>query len=182
MNMLSDPSMKEVVDDFCTESETLLNQLQDVLDDMEDGPENSANFEKFGQIIDRIMGAAATLQADQISKFAELGKAIGYKSSQVDDIDLRNIVTAILFDTVDLFQKIITGIKTGDSESLETLNTDAFVSRLQWLKEKFKNVERASVEMGGGEKVSNDDIDENTNNIFSGTPFKTDNFWENVTF
>ena len=29
---------------------------------------------------------------------------------------------------------------------------------------------------------SNDDIDENTNNIFSGTPFKTDNFWEDGDF
>lgn len=145
MSILNDPSMKEVVDDFIQESEKLFTELEDILDLMEEDPSLDEYFEKFGQTIDRVMGAAATLGADQIAKFCELGKAIGYKASQVEDLQLRATVVAVLFDAVDLLKKMLEQIKSGDDTSLKELNTKAFMTRLKWLSEKFKDIERGSV-------------------------------------
>lgn len=159
MDMLNDPSMKEVVDEFCSETEELLSTLESQLEDLEDNPADSAKFEEFGQVIDRVMGSASTLGAMQIAKFCELGKVIGYKSSQVEDLKLRNVVVAILFDAIDLLQKMIDQLKTGNDKALATLNTEAFGTRLKWLSDKFKDIDRASVsfseddskEMGQGD-------------------------------
>lgn len=144
MSILNDPSMKEVVDEFCTESEELFSKLEDILEQLEDSPENRALLEEFGQVIDRVMGSAKTLGADEIATFCELGKIIGYKSSQVEDQALVNVVIAVLFDAVDLLQKMLNQLKTGNTHLLNDMNTEAFATRLKWLSDKFKNIDRAS--------------------------------------
>ncbi len=143
-DMLNDPSMKEIVDEFCQESLELFDQLEDVLDELEDNPTDSAKLELFGQIIDRVMGAAQSIGATEIGTFCELGKVIGYKSSQTNDPQLLSIVVAILFDTVDLLRKMIENLQHKDSASLKNMNTQAFVKRLRWLSDKFKDIDRAS--------------------------------------
>ena len=149
MSMLNDPSMKEIVEDFCKEASELFMELQDVLEVLEENPDDSAELENFGQIIDRVMGAARSIGADEIATFCELGKTIGYKSSQIDDISLLNIVVAVLFDAVDILIKMVDQLKTGNPHSLEGLSTEAFVSRLNWLSDKFKDIERSSCAMDG---------------------------------
>ena len=145
MDMLDDPSMKEVVDDFCLEALSLFGELEDILDDLEENPNNSQQLEKFGQIIDRVMGAAKSLGADQAGTMCELGKIIGYKSSQVEDANLREITIAVMFDLVDILIQMIKNLQAGKGLTLTEINTDAFVKRLKWLSEKFKAIERSSV-------------------------------------
>ncbi len=144
MSMLDDESMKEIVDDFCKETNTLFVKLKSSLDNLELSPTNTKELENFGQMIDRIMGAAKSIGATEIATFCELGKIIGYKASQTIDVPLLNVVIAILFDTVDLLEKMISKLQTGNATPLRGLNTDAFVTRLRWLSDKFKNIERAS--------------------------------------
>ena len=144
MGLLDDPSMKEIVDGFCDESIELLDELESTLEEMEDEPTKVENLEKFGQVIDRIMGAANTVGATEVGKFAELGKAIGYKASQTTDPALLEVVVAILFDCQHLTRLMVTKIKTGEDAGLSSLNTDAFVTRLKWLQDKFRNIERSS--------------------------------------
>lgn len=145
MNLLDDPSMKEIVDDFCNESKALFAELEDCLEKLEDDPNETAELEKFGQVIDRIMGAAKSVGADDIATFCELGKTIGYKSSQIKDTALLEVVVAILFDSVEILKKMISKIQTKEDHGLKTINTDAFATRLRWLADKFKNIERSSV-------------------------------------
>ena len=147
MSMLDDPSMKEIVDDFCDETNELLDKLEVTLETIEDDLSTAhEGLETFGQIIDRIMGAARSIQAEEIGTFCELGKVIGYKSSQVaDDEPLISVVVAVLFDSVDLLRRMVKSLETKDKDILRNLNTQAFATRLKWLKEKFKDIERASV-------------------------------------
>lgn len=161
MDILNDPEMREIVEDFCDEALNLYDELDDVLDNLEDDPKNQKEMENFGQIIDRVMGAAKSIGADEIGKFCELGKVIGYKASQVDDEPLLEVVVAILFDANDLLKRMTNEIKTGESKGLESLNTQAFVTRLKWLSEKFKSIERASVAADAAEKkeIGQADID-----------------------
>ncbi len=166
MNLLNDPSMKEVVLDFCDETELLLDELEDILESLEDDIEDSSLLETYGQKIDRIMGSATTLGASEIATFCGLGKVIGYKSSQADNLQVREVVVAVLFDQVDLIRKMVEGIKTNDSKVLNNINTEAFVSRLNWLSEKFKDIERSSVAIDKTEaNASEEDIDKIINSL-----------------
>ncbi len=162
MDFLNDPEMKEIINDFYSESSQLLVQMEDVLENLEEAPGNTKLLEDFGQLIDRIMGAAKSIGADEIAHFCELGKIIGYKSSQTSDIPLLNVVIAILFDTVDLLNKMLEKLNNGDTNPLKSLNTKAFVTRLKWLSNKFKNIERASCSIDKKDKetkLSQDSID-----------------------
>lgn len=158
MSILNDPSMKEIVDDFCTEAEGLFDQLEQSLELLEDNPNNSKELEKFGQIIDRIMGAAKSIGASEIALFCELGKVIGYKSSQVKEIPLIEVVVAILFDSILMLRKMVTALREGNDNSMKNLNTKAFATRLTWLSEKFKDIDRASCSVDNLSQSSIDDI------------------------
>ena len=149
MNILSDPSMKEIVDDFCEEADSLFDLLESSLNILEENPMNSKELEKFGQIIDRIMGAAKSIGATEIATFCELGKVIGYKSSQIKDLPLVEVVVAILFDSLDMLRKMNQSLRAGNDKSMKNLNTKAFVTRLNWLSEKFKDIERSSCAIEG---------------------------------
>ena len=130
MNMLNDPSMKEIVIDFCNEADALFDQLEGSLNILEDRSSKSEELEKFGQIIDRIMGAAKSIGAIEIATFCELGKLIGYKSSQIKDVPLIEVVIAILFDSLHMLRKMILAIRDGNNNSMSKLNTKAFGTRL----------------------------------------------------
>ncbi len=159
MDMINDPSMKEIVVDFCNETDVLLNQLEATLNILEKNPESHRDLEIFGQIIDRIMGAAKSIGATEIAQFSELGKIIGYKSSQIQDIPLIEVVVAILFDAVHMLRKMIRALRDGNNSCMNKLNTKAFASRLTWLSEKFKDIERSSCVVDGNlNQTSIDDL------------------------
>ena len=160
MNILNDPSMKEIVDDFCEEASSLFDQLEASLNLLEENPSNTKELEKFGQVIDRIMGVAKSLGATEVATFCQLGKIIGYKSSQIKDIALIEVVVAILFDSLDMLRKMNESLRAGNDKSMNKLNTKAFVTRLNWLSEKFKDIERASCVIEVEGNLSQNSIDE----------------------
>ncbi|MBC7540847.1 MAG: hypothetical protein H7281_18645 [Bacteriovorax sp.] len=160
MDILNDPLMKEIVDDFCEEASSLFDLLENSLNLLEENPSNTKELEKFGQIIDRIMGAAKSIGANEIATFCELGKVIGYKSSQIKEIPLIEVVVAILFDSVDMLRKMNEALRAGNEKSMSKLNTKAFVTRLNWLSEKFKDIERSSCVIAADENRSLDSMDE----------------------
>jgi chemotaxis protein histidine kinase CheA len=145
MDIINDPSMKEIVNEFCSESNDLLNQMEKLLNDFEENLELTAKLETFGQIIDRMMGAAKSLSLSTIATLCELGKTIGYKASQIKDKNLLNVVCGILFDNVEILKKMIHGIYTQDKDIMKNINLETFVGRLRWLSDKFKNIQRSSV-------------------------------------
>ncbi len=149
MSLLNDPSMREIVIDFCDESDKLFDQLESHLENLESNPKNNMELEKFGQIIDRIMGAAKSIGASEIAQFCELGKLIGYKSSQIQDIPLIEVVVAVLFDAVHMLRKMNLALRDGNDKCMNNLNTKAFGTRLQWLSNKFKDIERSSCAVDG---------------------------------
>lgn len=144
MSMLQDPDMAEIVDGFTAESDALYSELMDILEGYEDDPQQK-KLEHFGQVIDRVMGAAKSIEAHQTGHICELGKTISYKASQSMDKELLNIVVAVLFDTVEILEKVNKNIKTNRTEDLKEINLERFSSRLRWLSDKFQNIDRASV-------------------------------------
>lgn len=144
MSELKNPDMKEIIEEFCNESDELIDLLYSSLDDFEE-TSNTQALEQFGQIIDRIMGAAKSIGAQRTGHFCELGKIIGYKSSQVNDPQLLKITHAVLSDNVSIVESMLQNIRNIQEEKVEGTSLEAFASRLKWLSEKFKHIERASV-------------------------------------
>lgn len=156
--MLKDQEMADVVDEFIQESKELLDTCEEILDEFEDD-EDPAKLELFGQTIDRIMGAAKSLEANTTGTLTELGKTISYKASQSSDKELLTIVGAILFDLVDATKRVVTNIELTKEEKAHGLNLDAMKSRFEWLANKFKDIDRSSVAIGSGEGESQESID-----------------------
>ena len=146
MTTLEDPSMVEIIKDFCTESEEIFNELEEMLEDYEDQPSPNI-LETFGQTIDRVMGAAKSIEATYMGSFCELGKTISYKASQSTDHDLLNIAVSILFDNLEILKEVNKKILNDKTEKVEIFNLEAFGTRLKWLSDKFKNIERSSIEV-----------------------------------
>ncbi|HLT22612.1 MAG TPA: hypothetical protein VKZ84_04185, partial [Bacteriovoracaceae bacterium] len=65
----------EILKGFLVETQNLLNELTTISDQFEETNDLSL-LEQFGQIIDRIMGTAYTLELQEIGRFCELGKKI----------------------------------------------------------------------------------------------------------
>jgi chemotaxis protein histidine kinase CheA len=160
MSMLNDPSMKEIIIDFCNEADGLFDQLEASLELLEENPLSAKELEKFGQVIDRIMGAAKSIEAHEIATFCELGKTIGYKSSQIKDVPLIEVVVAILFDSLHLLRKMIEALRDGNTQSMSMLNTKTFVTRLKWLSDKFKDIDRASCAIDNSNNLNQTSIDQ----------------------
>jgi chemotaxis protein histidine kinase CheA len=139
---INDPDMFEIVIEFCDESDTLIEQCRDNLENFEDEPTQTPLLEKYGQIIDRMMGAASTLGLDEIASLCKMGKIIGYKSSQCDQQALNEVACGVLFDLTDLVETLVTNLREKKDE--HDFDVPSFSSRLQWLAEKFKHIERAS--------------------------------------
>lgn len=134
--------MREIVIEFCNESDELLEQLRDTLDEFEDKPENHKLLEEFGQTVDRIMGASKTLGLNDLGHLCQMGKIIGYKGSQVKERPLQEISGGVLFDLCDLIEVLLNNIREGKED--HDFNLEAFKGRLQWLASKFKHIERSS--------------------------------------
>lgn len=148
----------ELLLDFKKESQDLLEEIEGILDDLSDNPDQKNKLAEFGQIIDRIMGAAKTFaefsdlgdlvnnKINQIGDFCELSKKVSYKASQLDDTSFVTVVIAFLFDGV---EKLIGFVDTIDvvEESSSDLLSETFLNRLKWIETKFDSSLRGSVEI-----------------------------------
>lgn len=155
--MYQDPEMSEIVDEFTTETKSIASELEDILDRYED-QRRAVLLEQFGQIIDRVMGAAKSIEAEKIGYLAELGKVISYKAGQTNEEYLLDVTTGILFDLVEIMSKMNKKLEKEKSEDLSHINFEAFSTRLKWLSEKFSSIQRSSVEV---DQSSIDDLLEN---------------------
>ena len=103
---------KELLDTFLDESEEVLSDLKLYVWDFRK-PTDNFLFEEFGQKVDRIMGAAYTLSLKDVGDLARFGKEIGYKSSQINDVDKLLAIHSLLCQLQKTLEKIISGFRKG---------------------------------------------------------------------
>jgi chemotaxis protein histidine kinase CheA len=144
---------QELVEAMCQETLSLCQQLEDILEDYDEDEPFSLSLEKFGQTIDRIMGAAKSLGLERIGLFSELGKIISYKASQTNSKELTNIVVGTMADCVDIIRALSHSLNAGKGEIVQDIDLEAFSKRLEWLSSKFKHIDRSSVAIEGAENL-----------------------------
>jgi hypothetical protein len=113
--MLNDAGLEideEFLGYFLEESTEVISNLKSLVRSF-DGPEDNLNFEKFGQQVDRVMGAAYTLSLKFVGDLAKMGKELGYKSSQVTEIDKLLAEQSLLSQLVKALDSIIRSFRKG---------------------------------------------------------------------
>lgn len=111
---------EELLEIFLTESFEVLGRLHTFLSSFK-GPKEIECFEKFGQQIDRIMGAAYTLSLTEVGDLAKLGKELGYKSSQVSDLPKLLVVQSLLSQLVKNLETLLKGFQKRERIKLDAI-------------------------------------------------------------
>lgn len=136
---------EEIVREFCLETKTLLIELEPLLEDLELNPANFKALENFGQKVDRIMGAAKSLEFHQMGTISEYCKTISYKSAQSKNTELVIIVVAFLFEAVEIINQMIENLEHNKSAELDPLTINPILSRLTFISGRLAHIQRSSV-------------------------------------
>lgn len=129
--MLNDSGFEideEFLDDFVEDSSIVLKELEECMSSFQ-GIHDTHLFEKYGQQIDRIMGAAYTLSFDLVGDLARFGKELGYKASQVKDISKLLALQGILSQLLRALDSILKSMKKGTYP--ERINYKDLLTRLK---------------------------------------------------
>ncbi len=99
----------------------LLSGMYAALNDFDKGTESSV-FEEYAQQIDRIMGAAYTLSLATVGDLCKLGKEVGYKASQVHDINKLHALQSLLRQLIRVLRELLKHIAKGETPDLSEAN------------------------------------------------------------
>lgn len=148
---------KEIVEDFVSESKTLIEELIELLENIEGDPTQVKKLADYGNNVDRIMGGAKSLALmappdhalHMISDYSALCKAVGYKASQLKNNEsFYNTCVAILLDATETLETLLERIHTPSATLKETI-PQAFIDRLRWVSNQFSAEFRESVDSTG---------------------------------
>lgn len=103
---------KEFLDSFLSESFEVLASLKELVSQFSKVEDNHL-FETYGQNVDRIMGAAFTLSLNELGELAKMGKELGYKAGQVNDLPKLLSVQSLLSQLAKSLEEILKKMKKG---------------------------------------------------------------------
>jgi hypothetical protein len=165
---------KELVEEFQRESKDLISQMTEILEACESDFKQVKSLENYGQLVDRIMGAAKSLQVletkapdepptllENIGNYAEICKAVSYKASQISSNEqFYNICVALLLDGTEVLETMVLGV-SGGGLKLKDLFSLTFLDRLKWVSTQFAADVRATLSLDKQKtKMKQDDIDD----------------------
>jgi chemotaxis protein histidine kinase CheA len=137
--------MDEIVQEFCQESRLILSELDLLLEGLELNPSDFKSLEVFGQKVDRIMGAAKSLEFHQMGIISEFCKTISYKSAQSKNTDLVTIVVAFLFEAIEVLKDMFNNLENNKPAELGPAFIKTILSRLEFISGRLTHIQRASV-------------------------------------
>jgi len=144
----------EIISSFLEESYDIVDQLEVILETCESSFSHVRQLENFGQMVDRIMGAAKSIALqlqdknpalDAIGEYAQICKNVGYKSSQIKTNEkFYNVCVSFLLDALEVLREACDALKNKVPINLEKKKN--FLDRLKWIDGQFGSEYRASVD------------------------------------
>lgn len=148
--------MNEVVTEFKSESQEILSEILDLLEELEESPAQVKRLDSYGQKVDRIMGGAMSLATmgeevallTQIGACAGLCKSVGYRGSQIKDNEaFAAAVIGLLLDMTETLQTMVEKVGTEQSFDLGAPVFLTILDRLKWVSEQFDKGMRQSLDI-----------------------------------
>ncbi len=138
-----------ILKDFADESKQLLKELETVVERLEvaTGTFPEELLTEFAQKIDRIMGAAKTLQLmdpshlglASIGKLAELCKSIGYKAAEKKNLSLMPFFAAFWAETIETIDELLDQLQNlARTREIAESFPKVLQNRLAWLKARIE--------------------------------------------
>lgn len=139
---------KEIIDGFKEETNTLLEGLNDIIEELEDTDEEFPVhlLENFSQQIDRIMGTASTINMmapdhpamQPISRLTELCKKMGYNAVAAKKKQAVPLFAAFWADVVEVLSKLVNKFEDEDKiRAIVAKEIPVLQKRLEWLYSKI---------------------------------------------
>lgn len=137
-----------ILKDFLEESNKILAEIDKIATKLEDEHQEfpSQLFNDYAQRIDRIMGAAQTIEMMapgepnllRIAKFAQLCKFTGYKIAEKKDMSSLPVCAAFFADVLELLKALFENIQdTEKSGKIFNEMGKTLMGRLEWLSKTF---------------------------------------------
>jgi hypothetical protein len=101
---------EEFLDTFLEDSFLIVEDLNKFLSSFSG---SNDVFEKYGQQIDRMMGAAYTISLISLGDMARAGKELGYKGSQVEDISQLLTIQSLLGQLTRAVEHVLKSLRKG---------------------------------------------------------------------
>jgi hypothetical protein len=164
----------EIVEEFQKESKGLISQMIAILEKCEGNFKQVKSLESYGQLVDRIMGAAKSLQVletkaasgqptllENIGNYSEICKAVSYKASQISSNEqFYDVCVALLIDGTEVLEKMVLGV-SGGGPQIKELFSRTFLDRLKWVSTQFAEDVRATLALDKQKtKMNQGDIDD----------------------
>lgn len=157
----------EILKDFQTESKDLIEEMNAVLEQCEGDFSQVKSLERYGQVVDRIMGGAKSVAMTvpdethfihKIGNYASLCKAVSYKASQItDNASFYDIAVAFLLDATEILEEMVAKVDQAKPTEFKEIFSQTFLDRLRWISGQFGQGVRASVSASGA--MNQNDID-----------------------
>jgi hypothetical protein len=136
MIKLSDPEHFRAVETFGEKSLHLLDESEAILDQFEE-LQNNESLEKFSSQLGKLLELSQKFELKYIPTLSKLGQKISAGCAQVNDEELLNVVSAVLFDLVDVLKSLMNEIKINHEENINDINLEALKTRFVWISEKL---------------------------------------------
>jgi len=162
----------EFVVDFVIETRQLVEEMQELLEQAENGQDHAKCLEQYGQVVDRIMGGAKSLAMNMtgssaavtmIADYSAVCKAVGYKASQIkDNPNFLNICVALLMDATEVLGDMLVVVEKGQELDMRSMVSQTLIDRVKWASSKFSAEYRETVSVKKEQsavKMSQVDID-----------------------
>lgn len=136
----------ELLDGLAEEITELQKEIKPIVDGMRENTNQPKGFEKFGQIIDRLYGTAATLGFEEIANYCRAMKAICYQCSQSDSEKGQRKVFDLMDNAVGYFEKLVASIHNPEEVKKVRYSLHVDQGKIDILQKGiFRSIDRQSV-------------------------------------
>jgi chemotaxis protein histidine kinase CheA len=137
--------MDEILREYIHDAQSILKDLNQILELLEEDPSRFELLEEFGQKVDRIMGAAKSMGLDLSGKISDYCKRSSYKAAQAQSPQLTVICTAFLAEAVEDLEVITNSLYHSGQEEMDPVLLKTLYSRMEFLASRLSHIERSSV-------------------------------------
>ncbi len=128
---------REIIEEFVSESLELVGKCFICVEDFKIAGDFK-KFETIGLFLDRIMGAAATLEFDSLAELLKLGKMICYNVAQKDIPDKSEEIVGGVFELLEYLKEFFKLIFEEKSTAM-ALNEQSLKAKLNSIKMSFED-------------------------------------------
>ena len=160
----------DLLGDFIKESREIIREMGIILENVENKKTPGRSLEKYGQLVDRIMGGALSLAhnmagpsetVSKVADYAAVCKAVGYKAAQiVNNESFLTICVALLMDVTDVMGEFLDLLEGRQNFEIKEVVSKTMIERLRWVSNQFAKDVRDTIDAKKeSAKMTQTDID-----------------------